>query len=118
MSNVYEHPTEFKLTVRPGVRRSGSFMGVGRVALVLPPELLSLWKESRYRGSGLRLSHGTVTVDDEKGAVLEGLKLPPRFEAPVTIRFERPRTKFRETRMSWTFCRPPSRMVLRSSLEV
>jgi hypothetical protein len=93
--NVYDKPAEFTLVVRPGAPDSASFIGNGgEITLSLPRELVKHWSDGRRTDSGFRRSRGGVRVTGAQGAVLEGLRLPPRFEASVSIRFTRPRTGF------------------------
>ncbi len=94
--NVTDQTTQFRLSIQPNMQHSGSFVDVGKIILTLPRGLRRHWSKNRYAGSGFRLSRGSgdVVVTDPRGAVLDRLRLPPRFEAKVRIRFERPATRF------------------------
>jgi hypothetical protein len=92
--NVYDEPTYFTLSIQPDERYSPSFLGVGRITLTLPRELRRCWSQGRYAGDGFRRQGNSVIVTRARGAILKGLRLPPRFEAVVNIRFQRPRTPF------------------------
>jgi hypothetical protein len=94
--NVNDQTTQFRLSIQPNTQHSGSFVDVGKITLTLPRDLQRHWSKNRYAGSGFRLSRGSgnVIVTDPRGAVLDRLRLPPRFEAKVGIRFERPATRF------------------------
>ena len=94
--NVTDQATQFRLSVRPDTRHRGSFVDVGRITLTLPRDLLKYWSKNRYAGSGFRLLRGSrnLEITDPRGAVLDRIRLPPRFEATVRIKFERPATGF------------------------
>jgi len=92
--NVDQQAGQFRLSIRPLTQHSASFVADGRITLTLPRELLGYWSRSHYAGSGFRRSGANLIVISTSGAVLDRLRLPPRFEATVRITFERPATRY------------------------
>jgi hypothetical protein len=89
--NVSDQPAQFQLSIRRNASRSGSATDFVKVQLQLSPELRRLWSED---GSGFRRGARNTLLIENDGATLDGLVLPPRFEAPVLVNFKRPRREF------------------------
>lgn len=95
-SLLIANPTDERMVVALHLRPVGplSFLDVGTVTASLDDKLMALWKQAGYGGDGFSRDGDGVVLKGGKGAVLQQLVLPPKFEGRMKLSFKRPADGF------------------------
>lgn len=91
-SLLVANPTGERMVVQLHLRPTGprSFLDFGSVTAQLDDRLMDAWTAAQYGGEGFARDGNTITLKGGKGAVLQRLLLPPRFQGRLTLTFRRP----------------------------
>lgn len=92
VSLLVANPTRDRMVVQLYLRPAGprSFLDFGSVTAKLDDKLMAVWTAAQFGGEGFARDGSTVVLKGGKGAVLQRLVLPPRFEGRLSLTFKRP----------------------------
>ena len=92
VSLLVANPTDERMVVQLHLRPAGphSFLDFGTVTAQLDDKLMGVWSAAQFGGEGFARDGSTLTLKGGKGAVLQRLVLPPRFQGRLGLTFSRP----------------------------